>query len=113
MLSNASTAMDGFSDSGKAMRSREAGSTSGAQGCHQDTPPTATTTFEVRYEPDNPLRDHRRLKREWCACGQDHSVPIGRLIFTSGAFRVDRVFSVICGRRILGWICSFLPGRSP
>ena len=43
--------MDGLSGSGKAMRSMEAGSTSGFQGCHQPSTRPATISATTAAEP--------------------------------------------------------------
>ena len=44
--------------------------------------------WTLAYRPTDPLRGHRKRKGRWVACGDPHGVPLARLRWARGRWRV-------------------------
>lgn len=49
-------------------------------------------SFKVAYEPDDPSAKHRWRKTSLTPCGDPHGLPLAKLFFSRGRWRVDRRF---------------------
>ncbi len=68
MLAKGITAIEGLSGNGKAMRSSEAGCTSGAQGCHQNAPPAARRSTTERSQGARLVFAHQAAIADHVGC---------------------------------------------
>ena len=48
--------------------------------------------WELGYEPDDPLRGHRREVGRWTACGEGHGIGLARLRLVRSRWKLDARF---------------------
>lgn len=49
-------------------------------------------SFELTYEPDDPCSKHKRRNKRLAPCGDPHGIPLAKLFFSRGRWRIDRRF---------------------
>ncbi len=48
--------------------------------------------YGFTYLTDHPASDHNRKGTRWLPCGRPHGIPLARIIYAEGRWRVDRRF---------------------
>lgn len=54
--------------------------------------------FELTFECDHPCSGHKRDKLRWVPCGEAHGIPLAKLTYRRGHWRIDRKFRRPCSR---------------
>jgi hypothetical protein len=49
-------------------------------------------SLKLTFEPDDPCSKHRRRKSSLIPCGNPHGIPLAKLFFSRGRWRIDRRF---------------------
>jgi len=49
-------------------------------------------TYELTYQQENPCPGHRRLKSRCLPCGKSHGIPVAKMVYRAGRWRIDGRF---------------------
>ena len=49
-------------------------------------------TYELAYLAENPCPGHRRKKSQCLPCGKSHGIPLAKMVYRAGRWRIDRRF---------------------
>ncbi|WP_428424855.1 hypothetical protein [Methylibium sp.] len=60
----------------------------------------------LEWSADDPARGHRRRRGRWLCCGQDHPLPLARLVRTQVGWSVDTRFSAFLDTSRRAAYCS-------